>query len=423
MEDSGMRRRTFLAHGSLAGVGFLVSPWALSGCREQRRLQPAPESRPGASFAPRYLVLEGSPRERGRIHGESLRAEIQEMVAGLLEMASSGGADPTDGIARIVRGTGFLDAAERWVPHVVEEIRGIGDGAGIAFETVFAWNLLDEAEWFFMRDRWESSEYRDEARCSAFAVAGDSSHPTIVAQNADMGPSYDGLQTVLHVKHDDTDLEEILLTVPGATGIWGMSNRSMGICLNALTTKLNPSTQGLATTFIARGILYQRTLDDAIGFVTGVDHASGQVYTFGAPQGVACFEGSANRVARFLPSPGATRVYHTNHPLVSDDIWLSVDNPERIAPEIRDRFAIGIENSRTRLRSLEKRLRDESVPITVDSAKSILCSHDSEEYPLCRHDESGNITTFSMVMELGDSPVMHMAPGPGCTRLYRTYGF
>jgi hypothetical protein len=228
---------------------------------------------------------------------------------------------------------------------------------------------------------------------------------------------------VLHVKHDDSDLEEILLTVPGATGIWGLSSRSIGVCLNALTMTLQPSTRGLATTFVARGILHQPTLDEAIEFVTGVEHASGEVYTFGDIERVVCFEGSANRVARFIPESGPEVVYHTNHPLVSDDLWLSLSNIERVAPEIRERFAVGMENSRTRLESVARRLSDLNPPITADEAKQILCSHDSEEYPVCRHDPSGNITTFSLVMELSESPVMHMAPGPGCTRQYRAYGF
>jgi hypothetical protein len=116
-----------------------------------------------------FLVLEGSARERGRIHGESLRVEIQEMVDGLGEWARSVGADPADYAARIVRETGFLDAAERWVPHVVEEIRGIAEGSGIDFETIFVWNLNDEAEWYLSKDRWVNSEYRElhAAACSA----------------------------------------------------------------------------------------------------------------------------------------------------------------------------------------------------------------------------------------------------------------
>jgi hypothetical protein len=193
--------------------------------------------------------------------------------------------------------------------------------------------------------------------------------------------------------------------------------------MSALTLDLNPSPQGLATTFIARGVLFQETLDDAIEFITSVPHASGEAFIFGDAERVVCFEGSANRVARYMPSSGATRVAHTNHVLVSDDIWLSLDNPEKIAPEIRDAVAIGRKNSRTRLEALERRLADISQPVTVEAAKGMLCSHDSSEYPVCRHDERGYITTYSMIMELSDPPVIHVAPGPGCRRQFRSYRF
>lgn len=418
-----MRRRTFLKHSSLASVGLLLNTRTLTRCKKESR----PGIRADRSLPPvremKYLILEGTPRERGQIHGESLKSEIIEMVGGLTEMIKEAGGNPDDYASRIVDDAGFLYAAQRWTPHLVEEIEGIAEGAGIDFKIMFAWNLLDEAEWFFQGHRWVNPNYRETTRCSVLGVNKEGTNPTIVAQNADMGPSVDGYQTLFHIKHKETDLEELILSLPGVTGVYGMNNRSMGVCLNAMTMTLNKSPQGLATIFIARGILYQKNLDEAIKFIRQVRHASGEAYTFGNEEKAVCFEGSANKVTQFIPYPEAKRVYHTNHPLVNDDLWLSADNPDKLAPGLKERLKTGIANSKTRFQTLEKRLSDLSKPITVETVKSILCSHDSSEYPVCRHDESGNITTFSMIMALSDSPEIHVAAGPPCKTGYKTYKF
>ncbi len=354
----------------------------------------------------KFLVLAGSPRERGRIHGETLRNEIREMVETSTADLRAAGLKPEDYINLITEKTGFIAAAERWTPHLVEEMRGIGEGAGLDFKTTFTWNLLDESDWFFNEKRWVNPSSANTGRCSAFGVGREGDAPALIAQNADMGPSFDGHQTLLHIKHADSDLEELVLTCPGCVGIYGLNNRSIGVCLNALTMQLNKSSSGLGTIFIARGILAQKTWDEAIKFVQSVKHASGEAYTIGGPERVACFEGSANKVSQFVPYPEENRVYHTNHPLVNDDLWLDLKTIERMAPELRERFKKGILNSETRLQSLKTRLDDTSKPVTVERAKSILSSHDSTEFPVCRHGKpgEGDITTYGMIMVLKSSP-------------------
>jgi hypothetical protein len=345
------------------------------------------------------------------------------MISYLNEMIIEGGEEPGGFTNRIVNGAGFLDACQKWTPHVVEEIRGIAEGSNVNFESIFAWNLLDEAEWFLDGHSWTASNVAESSRCSVFGVPKDGEHPAIVAQNADMGPTFDGYQTICHVKHEDSDLEELVLTLPGVTGIYGMNNRSMAVCLNALTMSLNRSSNGLATVFIARGILKQHSLDDAVEFITSVKHASGECYTFGDSERVVCYEGSANSVVEFSPSPETGRVFHTNHPLVSDDTWVDFETLENVAPDMREALEIGVANSRTRFTALERRLDDSSNTINLAAATEILDSHDSAEYPVCRHDERGNITTFSMVMVLSEQPEMHVAAGPPCKTEFETYTF
>jgi hypothetical protein len=170
-------------------------------------------------------------------------------------------------------------------------------------------------------------------------------------------------------------------------------------------------------------MLKQKTLDDAIEFISTVKHASGECYTFGDSDRVVCYEGSANSIVPFSPSSETGRVYHTNHPLASDDVWVDYDDPVGVTQETREAMAISIKNSRTRYAALERRLDDPTMPVTLETATAILDSHDSSEFPVCRHDESGNITSYSMIMLLSDRPELHVAPGPPCKTGFETYTF
>jgi len=127
-----MKRRSFLNQCVIAGIGAASGPLALARFREgvsRRR-----DSRISLNNKEmRILVLKGTARERGRIHGESLKKEIREMLELSRGAAREAGLKPGDSVREIVGGTGFLAAAERWTPALVEEIRGIGEGAGVDF--------------------------------------------------------------------------------------------------------------------------------------------------------------------------------------------------------------------------------------------------------------------------------------------------
>jgi isopenicillin-N N-acyltransferase-like protein len=91
----------------------------------------------------------GDGRERGRAHGEALR----EPIRGLLEawdadVAARLGRPPQALVSALLETTGFVAAIERHTPDLLEEVRGIAEGAGIGFDRVLALNLMDEEWWF-----------------------------------------------------------------------------------------------------------------------------------------------------------------------------------------------------------------------------------------------------------------------------------
>jgi len=366
------------------------------------------------------LTLEGSPRERGQIHGEALKPKILEFLGGWKEgLGKATGMNPKKYLEQFVEETGFLAAVERWAPDLLEEVRGIADGCGVDSKTIFANQLADE-EWWYRREKKLRPASREPKSCSGLGIFGQEDGRPLLAQNMDVPDCYDGYQVLLHVKDPASPVESFVFTAAGFIALNGLNNRSVGICCNTLA-QLNHATDGLPVAFIVRTVLAQSSQKDAIDFIHRIKHASGQNYIIGGPQEILDFECSAGKVRQFAPNPGATRVYHTNHPLVNDDQEMFGEMLKKLSPEQRHRMDAGQTNSRARFDFLENQLSDISEAITVEKIKAILSSH---QVPVCRDRKKGRgLTLGCSIVELSSPPVLHLAPGPPCSTAFHRFTF
>jgi len=357
------------------------------------------------------LKLYGTPQERGRIHGESLRDEIREQIDWFRSLLNEYGQVNPDDIFSRVPGIGWLEAIEKWTPQLLEEIRGIAVGSGLPYLDILSWNHCQEIFWAVFVDHSFSQSGDKLSGCSTLGDVGDSQHPTILAQNADTTIFWQGHQTLLRFCETGSDVEEILLSYPGLIGVYGLNSKGIGLCINAMFYRLNNSLQGLGTPFISRGVLAKRNYQEAELFLRSVTHASSNTLTLGGPGNVTAYEVSANQIRPFRSPSQPGRTYHTNHELVNDDFRPGVDH----TPD---------SNSVDRIKVLEKRLEQIKDPLTVIDVKTILSSH-GENAPLCRHEDDpyGSMTTYSIIMECSNRPALHVSFGPPCREEYQTIEF
>jgi len=332
--------------------------------------------------------------------------------------------DPDEYISEFLENTNFPVAIKKWTPGLLEEVKGIAEGSGVDYETMLAYQFVDE-EWWYGMHKMRKVPIPDAKRCSALGVYGQEGLPNLVAQNLD-GPSfYDGFQALLRIKYKDSPIEALVFTYAGLISLCGMNNHGIGEVVNALL-QLDHRVDGLPVAFINRGILEQTNHEDAVRFVQNIKHASGQNYTVGSPEKVSAFECSANKVSAFVPYKGAKRIYHTNHPLVNDDQSIYRKFLEKIPFLEKILRPKPSRNSEIRYNLLERRLKDPSKRITVETIKSILSSHDDPKNPVCRHkpkEGMGAFTSGCLIMELEDSPVLYLAPGPPCSTEFKAYKF
>jgi hypothetical protein len=87
----------------------------------------------------RIVDLEGTPYQMGVTHGTALKAEITELVQRWKEdLAKSYRTTAADFIRKFLAATDFRPAIDRWTPGLLDEVRSIADGAGVDFDTMFA---------------------------------------------------------------------------------------------------------------------------------------------------------------------------------------------------------------------------------------------------------------------------------------------
>jgi isopenicillin-N N-acyltransferase like protein len=348
-------------------------------------------SLPGGETKLRIVELEGTPYQMGMIHGRALRPEILELVKRWkADLARTYKVPAEDFVRRLMKNTDFVPSINRWTPGLLDEVRGIADGAGVDFETMFVFQLIDEI--------WVMGEDRGLAKCTSIAAGKRDGRPAFVSQTLDLPPFYHGFQTVLRIRDKKENLETLVFTIPGVISANGMNSRSVAVCVNAVT-QLAYSPKGLPVAFVIRGILRKKTYEEALKFLNDIQPAAPQNYVLGGPAKAADFERSAGKNVPFLPFPGAAFAYHTNHPLANDDF-----NPAFL--EALKRGGMSLETYKTlcpRFRFLGGALKDNSVTIDLSFLNATYANRESG---------INNAGTYGCtIMVLGETPEMHVSPG------------
>jgi predicted choloylglycine hydrolase len=346
----------------------------------------------------RYLELSGTPYERGLTHGKTLKKEIQEVIALFKkDIAETTQENPDAFIAKFLELTDYKASVQKWTPELMEELKGISEGSGIDFETIFMHNLGDEY-WFNTKDVMAHS-------CSSFGVNKSSTTPSITAQNMDIPEYYHGFQTVIKINDPDSDKETMVLTIPGHLGLTGMNNKFVSINCNTLM-QLDYGKTGLPVTFIVRGVLDKNVQKEALIFVNEVPHASGQNYIIGGPEKVYSLECSTNNVVEFRPFENSIFTYHTNHPMSNTDYsskFLELLEENNITIE-----GFELEGFRCqRIKSFQERFTENTTNIEIEDIKNVLSSRDNDS----RDVVSNSSTYASVIYVLSESPKFIIAPG------------
>jgi len=364
----------------------------------------------------RVIRLSGTALNRGRIHGEELRAEIHALNEAWVDAIGRAYGVPGETyLNAFLNYQAFEPAIIKRCPQLLDEMKGIAEGASLPFERILLLQLSDE-EWVFGRMLWpKNAAAQFRSKCTAFGLHDAEQRKTYAGQNMDIPPFHEGRQVILHILHEDSDLEAFIFASAGGLGFMGLNNAPLGVCCNTLM-ELSACNDGLPVAFVLRTLLERTSQDEAEAVLRSIRHASGQNYLIATREGVGTFECSASDIAKVVNRGEKHWICHTNHALGGIE-------RANLIPSHK------LSNSRARLASIVNRVVSISEHPTVEGFKAALSASDDPVNPVSRklsaasvHD-SISYTAGSAIYEMGTRARLHIAPGPPCETAFRTLDF
>jgi isopenicillin-N N-acyltransferase like protein len=363
---------------------------------------------------PRIRVA-GPPRERGRQYGEATRDRVRRSVDAYRDVfAAYAGWDWPKVTEEALR---YVEPVQAFGERYVEEMRGLAEGAGVAFEDVLAINTRTEVM-FAAKARSAEHEGRAPGECTSFAVLPEASADghTLVGQNWDwLLHSFDTC-VVLEVQQDRGP-DFVTVVEAGLLAKTGMNSSGIGLCANALVSDSDRGVPGIPFHLLLRGILDAENLSDALTVLQSGYRSSSANYLVAHRDGIAVdVEGAPGDFARlFLLFPHGGVITHTNHFLSPNydgkdvSLWGMPDSPFRLE---RIRAAIGAAGPVVSIETFQSALADHA-----NYPSGVCCHPDARMDP---HDQGA--TVASILMDL-DARRMWVADGQPCTHPYRVLDY
>ncbi len=336
----------------------------------------------------------------GRQTGEATREKLRELVELVVSRVNVGrpGLTPiTTGQAMDVA-RGAFAYAEDYAPELVDEIRGIAEGANLSVEQVMLVNVRNQVAAAI------------DGACTAVVVEpiASSSSAGIAGQNWDNDPEMDPYSIVL-IRRPADGPAHVNFTQPGVIGYMGLNESGLGVLMNTLPA---PSSGiGVPWYFIVRRMYRHAFLNDVVKEAMRAKRAIPANAALITADGAADLEVTIDRV-RVLRAGPANTLVHTNHCVHPELAHVNEQFPELI-------------QSVPRLSRAERLLEVPGGRLGLSDLESLLSDHDDYPTSICRHpnDHPGDghwTSVVSMILEPANG-LMRLSRGNPCQNPYEVY--
>lgn len=307
------------------------------------------------------VYCSGSPFEIGLTHGSAASTEIHHNIATYTYFFEETARITWDEAReRAIRR--FLPTVERQWPEIVEEMKGIAEGAG---------NGLTLADIITLNVRTEIAFTNYTDGCTSVGQLTQDGK-MFLAQNWDMIPELQKGMVLLHIKPAGSDIAIRFLGEAGIVGKIGMNSAGFGFCMNALRSGALNSNHMPVHIMSRRLLQYATSFSSAIAIIEEFGLASSINYLLADKSGnFADLECSPLGV--FTISPCNSYVAHANHFYGPGRPGKLIDHP---APDSFKRLA--------RMQELTERDLDLALPTTFESLRARLSDEQGSPPAICR---------------------------------------
>ncbi len=360
-----------------------------------------------------FVEIHGSPRARGRMHGQQAADRIRRGIGHYLSQFAAYGLDRV-AIGRHVEG--YLPRIQAFDPGMVEEMRGIAEGAAVDFEAIVLLNARTEL-------LYEAREVRDAARASESAAPDGCTGVVVLPEATGAGRLIHALNwdwkaecaetsIVMLIRRDDGP-DVLTFAEAGALSRAGLNGAGIAITANYIESDRDFESPGIPLALVRRKALEAETFAQAIGVIVSTDKLTSNNLILSHRDGVAIdFECAPREAFALYPDKGL--LVHANH-------WT---HPSALA-KYRD---VGIRNTPDslyrdhRVRSLLERNIGKITPQDVVAA---LRDDFGAPYAVCRAplaNSRGNLTaTVATLMFDSTAGTIEITPLPALNRASTTY--
>jgi isopenicillin-N N-acyltransferase-like protein len=289
----------------------------------------------------------------------------------------------------------FLPALQAFAPHLVEEIRGIADGARLPFADALLVNVRAEV----------MGTLGSDSLCTAFALGRSATANGLVlaGQNLDQHVLNRDLLIMLHVE-PESGPSILMCSFAGLVGYPGINSAGVSFFQNALSTPTWRAS-GMPHYLLKRVLLEQVDVAGCLAVAGAVQVCSSTNYVLA--------DGGGQLVDAELTPDGMALVE------AEDDIVVHANH--FVAPGLRslDVLRQSMPDSPCRHARLRDLLWERHGRIAVEDLKSMLADHADAPTGVCRHQPE--IETIASIIAEPEEGRLHVAAGHPCTELFTTF--
>lgn len=342
-----------------------------------------------------HVKTGGSHRDMGVDFGRAVREVLRDFVAASAEYYGKHSRHDS-AYARRFAAKNYLPQVARRYPQYLEEVRGIAEGAKVAFEDVFMLTADEE-----LSDLWEKPIKEKCSTVVAWTKGG-----MFMLHNEDYPPRYQGRLVICQAEPDDAPAflaltYPYMLTGPSC----GMNAAGLAIACDSLN--FPPLRRGTLSNFVQRDLYAGRGIEEVERRLYGVPDVTASAATV-----IATDKGDARMLEHTTHGKGEKHIgksrylTHTNH--------VRTDGPDRR----REKARLG---SRMRLAVLEHYLSGKVKDATLGHFKDTLSA---PELAALRqsNDPHSSVTLASAILDLSKRTMYVAKRGPG-GHDFRSYRF
>ena len=346
------------------------------------------------------IEIHGPHRQMGQQMGEACIDEVRHSIenAHVLLDTAHNSLQLSWSAARI-QARKYIPFAEERYPQYIEELHGIAEGAGVAFDDVCVVNVMEAV----------TVDALHLTKCTSLAVNQERTQNghVLLAHNEDWVPEDEGDVFLIEARPDD-EPPFMAMTYGCLLPNIGFNAYGIGQCIDSVYP--NDCRIGVPRLIYSRAVLAARSLDEAIrvmlvpqraaGYNHLLAHESGELYNV---------EVSAHQFGLLSSDDGS--IAHTNHYVDVEMRRVEHEPDELISTRVRYFRAV--------------RLLRQTQLHTLESLTQILKDHVNYPDSICNHATIGDPldrekTVCSLVMDLTDRR-MYAAWGNPCEHQYQVY--